>query len=326
LGDLRVKAGYTDFNYGYNTTLSQGDPNNQINITNRLKGTASYAGAAYNKKYKGFQLHGDAMVILSGDVEGNYLKAGAGYEFKNNYGGQAKISTSSVAPNYNFQLYQSDYINYNWQNSFKNIETQKLEVDLKAKKFANIKASFSSIDNYTYFTKNQDSATIARQSDERVNLLKLRFDQSLKFGWLGLDNTVTYQEVLQGSDIYRVPQVVTRNTLYYQDYWFSKALFLQTGVTFKYYTAYDADGYDPVLAEFYVQNDDEIAFFKERNIRFGGFPQFDLFFNARIRQTRIYFKVENFGEAFKQNTEFSAPGYAPRDAVIRFGLVWNFFM
>ncbi|MBQ4822921.1 putative porin [Aquimarina sp. MMG016] len=327
LGDLKIFGGYTDYNYGYDSVLTQGQGDSQTEITNRLKGNVVSIGGEYEKYYKGFQLFANGKSIVSSDdFDGNYFNAGAGYEFNKKYGGSVAISSSSVAPNYNFLLHQSDYINYNWKNDFSNTETQKIQLNLKAKKIASIEASYSTIDNYTYFTKTADSATVARQHDGNVKLLKVKLNQAIKFGWLGIDNTIMYQNVSEGDNVYRVPQIVTRNSLYYEDRWFKKALFLQTGVTFKYYSEYDADGYDPVLAEFYVQSDEEIAFFEANNHTFGGFPQFDIFFNAKIRQTRIYFKVENFGEAFSQNKEFSAPGYAPRDAVIRFGLVWNFFL
>ncbi len=318
LGRLRVIGGSSNYNYGYNSILSQVDnEGNEINITNRLKGDVYSVGGQYENNYKGFQLFADGMSIISGDFEGNYINAGAGYNLNDNYEVQAKISSSSVAPNYNFLLYQSDYINYNWQNDFENVETQKIQFNIKAKKIANIEASYTTIDNYTYFIKNTDSITVPLQSAESIDLLKIKLTQGIKWWKIGLENTIMYQSVSGGDQIYNVPEIITRNSLYFEDRWFkNNALFLQTGITLKYFSAYTADGYDPVLSEFYTQNDQEL----------GGFPQIDLFFNAKVRQTRIYFKVENFGEAFNSNTEFSAPGYPTRDAVIRFGLVWNFFL
>ncbi|TSE03653.1 putative porin [Aquimarina algiphila] len=327
LGNLRVLGGNSNYNYGYNTILNQvDDANNQINITNRIKGDIFTVGGEYHNTYKGFQIFADGKTIVSQNAEGrnnegfkgNYFNAGAGYELNEKYGIQAKISASEVAPNYNFLLYQSDYVNYNWQNdNFSNIETKKIQVNIKAKKIAEVEGSFSTIDNYTYFAKNADGATIPLQASETLDILKVKVTQGIKLWKLGLDNTVMYQNVGGGNQVYNIPRVVTRNSLYYQDHWFKKnALFLQAGVTFKYFTSYTADAYDPVLAEFYVQNDQEI----------GDFPQVDLFFNAKVRQTRIFFKVENFGEAFSQNKEFSTPGYATRDAVLRFGIVWNFFL
>jgi hypothetical protein len=114
-----------------------------------------------------------------------------------------------------------------------------------------------------------------------------------------------------------VPQIVTRNSLYFQDHFFKRALFLQTGINFKYFSSYAMNAYDPVLAEFYVQNGEKM----------GGFPLIDIFLNAKVKQTRIYFKYEHFNSLFTSKNEyFSAPGYPYRDPVIRFGLVWNFFL
>ncbi len=318
LGHLRVIGGSSNYNYGYNTILSQVNEDGvQTNITNRLKGDAYSVGGEYQNTYKGFEIFADGMTLVSGDFDGHYVNAGAGYQLNDNYQMQAKISSNSVAPNYNFLLYQSDYVNYNWQNDFENIETQKIQFDLKAKKIATIQASYATIKNYTYFTKDADSVTLPLQTSENIDVLKVKLSNTFKYWKLGLDNTVMYQSVQGGEGIYNVPEIVTRNSLYYEDHWFKKnALFLQAGVTFKYFSSYNGDAYDPVLSEFYTQNDQEI----------GGFPQIDLFFNAKVRQTRVFFRVENFTEAFSQNTEFSAPGYATRDAVIRFGLVWNFFL
>ncbi len=336
LGDFKMTAGLTDYNYGYNTILSQvnEDTGETIDITNRIKGGVSFIGGTYAKHYKGFQIAADGMSIITGGFDGNYLNASVGYDFNKKYGAHFSLHTNSVAPNYNFLLHQSDYINYNWQNDFKNIESQKVQLIINAKKLANVEASYTKIDNYTYFTKTPgfdtavgDSLTAPRQFGEAVDLIKVKINQNIKlFGWLGIDNTILYQKVSSGEQVYKVPEIVTRNSVYYQDRWFKNALYLQAGVTFKYYTAYTADGYDPILSEFYVQSDSEQAFFEENKHTFGGFPQFDMFFNAKVRQTRIYFKVENLGEAFSQNNEFSAPGYASRDAVLRFGLVWNFFL
>ncbi|GAA3519699.1 putative porin [Aquimarina addita] len=335
IGTISLHASNSNYNYGYNTILRQVDEEgNEINITNRIKGDAYAAGGSYVNNYKGFLLSVDGSAILAGDIEGNYLNAGAGYDLNDKYGASISIHSNSVLPNYNFLLHQSDYVSYNWQNfnneeaqnNFTNIETQKIKLHLKAKNIAAIDASYTTIKNHTYFTKSSDSITTPLQYGENVNLLKVKLSQNLDFGFIGLDNTIMYQNVSEGDEVYNVPEIVTRNSLYYKDYWFKSALYLQTGVTFKYYSQYTADGYDPVLSEFYVQSAEEQTYFENNAQRFGGFPQFDIFFNAKIRQTRIYFKVENFGEAFQQNTEFSAPGYAPRDAVIRFGLVWNFFL
>ena len=124
-----------------------------------------------------------------------------------------------------------------------------------------------------------------------------------------------FQEVGQDNQVMNVPQLITRNSLYYSKWIFDKAMFLQTGVTLKYFTAYNMDGYHPLLGELYTQNRQEL----------GGFPMLDFFINARVRQTRIFLKAEHFNSGFGENNFFAAPNYPYRDFVVRFGLVWNFF-
>jgi hypothetical protein len=116
--------------------------------------------------------------------------------------------------------------------------------------------------------------------------------------------------------VLNVPDFVGRGSLYFTDRLFKKALFLQTGFTANYFTKYNLNAYDPILAEFYVQNSQE----------FGNFPLLDFFINMKVRQTRIFLKAEHFNSSFTGNDFYSAPGYPYRDFNIRFGIVWNFFL
>ncbi len=314
IGSLSAFIGYTDYNFGYNTVIIF----DEGRITNRLKGNLVQAGAAYKKSYRGFELFGEGAINISGDYDGNFLKARASYLIKNTHKVSAEIKTHSAAPNFNFLLNQSDYINYNWQNNYDNIKTQQLKVNFESNKIANLSLSYTGIDKYTYFTiRENDSTPTPKQYGDRVDYVKVKLQKEFKYKKFGLENTLLYQNALSGEEVLKLPSFITRNTLYFEDHWFKKALFMQTGLTFKYYSNYMMNGYDPVLAEFYVQDDLEL----------GGYPQFDIFFNARVQQIRIYFKYENFNALFSNtNDYFSAPGYPYRDAVIRFGIVWNFLM
>ncbi|MDC8005674.1 putative porin [Aureisphaera galaxeae] len=314
LGELSAFIGYTDYNYGYDSVLELDDGR----ITNRLKGNLIRAGASYRKHYKGFDLFGKGAINISGDFDANYLLGGASYQFDEDNSVKAQIKIHSVAPNFNFLLYQSDYVNYNWQNNFNNVKTQELKLEIASKKLLDAEVSYTGIEDYTYFTiKANDSTPTPQQFADRVDYLKVKVGREFRLGKFALNNTVMFQQALSGEEVFNIPEIVTRQSLYYEDEWFKKAMFMQTGINFKYFTAYNANGYDPVLAEFYVQNNQEI----------GGYPIFDVFFNAKVRQTRIYVKYEFVNQLFNStNDHFSAPGYPYRDAVIRFGFVWNFFL
>ena len=90
---------------------------------------------------------------------------------------------------------------------------------------------------------------------------------------------------------------------------------MQTGFTFNYFTKFYANDYNPIVGDFYIQNQKQI----------GEFPMLDFFINAKVRQTRIYLKAEHFNTLFTKPNFYSAPSYPYRDFIVRFGVVWNFF-
>ena len=132
IGLLKFNIGYNDFNYGYNSIVSLGG--NQI--TNRLKGDVVSVGGEYKNKIGAFLVHGKFGINVSGDFDGNFLNGKAGYNINEDAQVEASININSKAPNYNFFLYQSDYINYNWQNTYNNIETKQLAFQFRSKKIA----------------------------------------------------------------------------------------------------------------------------------------------------------------------------------------------
>lgn len=314
LGEFSAWIDYSDLNYGYNSVLIL----DEGRIPNRIKTDIVSAGGTYQKEYRGFTLSGKGAINVVGDYDANYLQAAASFNFREEYFARASIRIHSVAPNFNFLLYQNDYKNYNWKTNFSNVKSQELKFEIETKRFGNAEVSYTGIDDYTYFgIKENDSTPTPMQYGKRVNYLKVKAQKEFEFGRFALDNTLMYQEVMGGESVFNVPRFMTRNTLYYKRHLFRKALYLETGVSARYFTEYNMNAYDPVLAEFYVQNDQKL----------GGFPLVDLFLNARVQQTRIYFIFENFTALFgDKNDYFSAPGYPYKDAVFRFGLVWNFFM
>lgn len=313
VGDLKFNVSANNYNYGYNKLVGL----NGVTITNRLKGNVYAAGGKYHKQYKGFNLQGEAGVNISGDFNGNFLKADVAFKLNEDIIAIASINHSSKAPNYNFLLYQSNYINYNWQTSFNNTETEQIAFHLKSKKLANISVDYTTISDYAYFKKDETTALVKPfQNNGRINYLRVKLEKEIKVGKFALNNTILYQNVKNADSILNTPEITTRNTLYFASHLFKKAMYLQTGVTLNYFTKYNMNAYDPVLAEFYVQTEKE----------FGDFPRLDFFVNAKIRQTRIFFKAEHFNSAFTGYNYYSAPNNPYRDFTIRFGIVWNFFL
>lgn len=312
LGKVRVRASHTNYNYGYNTVL---DLQSGF-IGDRIRGDQLAVGGAYSKEYRGFHLTGDAMLGVGGSLTGYTYRGEAGYQFTDAIGARFGVRGNDRAPNFNYLLYQSDYVNYNWQTDFSNVVRHSAYFNLNSDRYLNLKATYTTINNHTYFGLDSEGFVKPFQHDGTVNYASIEGQREFRLGKFALDNRIRYQQVLDGASVLNLPEFITRNTLYYHDHWFDRALYLQTGFTLNYFTAYEMDGYDPVLAEFFVQNDLEIE----------GFPRVDFFFNGRIQQARIFFKLEHINALLMGNEGFSAPYHPYRDFGVRFGLVWNFFL
>jgi hypothetical protein len=320
IGNLKFGINYTDLNYGYNSVVLFPD---QV-IPNRIKASFFGANAAYSKTINSINIKGKAALNLSDVFVGSYIDASIGLKINDDIYLNGGFFINSRLPNYNYLLYQSDYIDYNWHNfkDFENVNTQQLKFSIKSDKFINATVDVSNIENYTYFgldannTSDRNNIVVPKQYNDPLQYLRLKVQKELRIGHFALDNTIMYQNVVSDEDVLNVPTIITRNTLYYSNQVFKKAMTLQTGVTFNYFTKYNMNGYDPLLAEFYTQNQTEL----------GGFPRLDFFINAKIRQTRIFLKAEHFNAPFTGYDYFSAPNHPYRDFTIRFGLVWDFFL
>ncbi len=225
-------------------------------------------------------------------------------------------------PNNNYNLYQSSYVSYNWSHDYKNEKINTLGANIYTP-WLNAEVNYTVLNDHLYFKDVSDADDDAvrtqliepAQYGNAINYLEIKANREFKFGNFALDNTLLYQKVDQSDLILNVPDFVTRNTLYYSNYYFKKALYAQAGVVFNYFTKYYANDYNPVIGEFFVQDKKEI----------GNYATFDVFINARIRQTRFYIKGEHLNALFSSSNYYSTPNSPYRDFVIRFGLVWNFF-
>ncbi len=314
LGEVRFKANNYQYNYSYKSIVITEDGI----IDSKLEGNSFAVGGEWHTKFKKFNLDVDASQIISGNLTGHAYSAMASFKTDSLFTVNARVFSNSRSPNFNYLLNQSDYKSYNWQNDFGNQEINGLDFVFDSDKWIFASAHLASIDNYMYFDLDQTTGqTAPMQASKAVNYFKVKVSKEIRFGNFALDNQFIYQKVTNGDDVLRVPDFITRNTFYYASHIFKgKPLYLETGVTFSYFSKYLMNSYNPVIAEFYLQNDRE----------YGGFPLLDFFVNFRVKTMRVFFKLEHFNSGFSENNYYSAPTYPYRDFVIRFGLVWNFFI
>ena len=314
LGKFQFFADDFQYNYYYNSVFIFPDrvvPGSLSDQINSIGGQYEYRKNNWNAKllYSN-SLTNQSLTNIDGSVN---------YAFDDKNSVSFRYQKINKLPNHVYNLHQSTYTGYIWANDFKNEKINNIEINANTK-WANASFQLSNLNDHLYFSNDSGSDTIQlvspKQYDKAIKYLSLKVNKEFKFWRFALDNTVLYQRVDQDDNILNVPEFVTRNTLYYSDYFFKRALYLQTGFVVNYFSKYYANDYNPVVAEFFVQQDKQI----------GEFPMLDFFLNARIRTCRIFIKAEHFNSAWAKRSEFyAAPNDPYRDFVIRFGLVWNFF-
>lgn len=310
LGTVSGSANYSTYNYGYNSIL------NLITqtIPDKLTGGTLTFGGTWHNKLGGFTLDTSLNATFGDLVQGNQLYAKAAYQL-NNWQLSASILNQEKTASFNKLLYQSEYKAYNWYTNFDTEKTRDLTIQLNSKKWGAIRVSFTNLDDYIYFGYDAISGQAKPiQYSSSVNYLKLKYENDLHFGKFGFANTILFQEVTSGTTVFKVPQFVTRNSIYYTNYVFDNAMELQVGATVNYFSKYQANDFNALLNEFVVQDTIEI----------GAYPTVDFFVNARVMRARLFLKAEHINSSFSGRNYYSSRNNPYHDFMVRFGLVWNF--
>lgn len=300
-------------NYYYKQILIRDDQTIPAVVSRNINS----AGGQYeykNKNWNGNFLYSRSLTNQSL----SNLEAKLNYDFSEDYQFSFGYQNLNKLPNDNYNLYQSSYVQYNWSNNFKNEKINSITADAVTP-WLEASIKFMTLDDHLYFENSSSNETqqivTPNQYGNTINYVSIKVSKEIKFGNFALDNTLLYQKTSQKKAILNVPELVIRNTIYYTNYLFKKALFLQTGMTLNYFTNYLANDYNPVIGEFFIQDKKAI----------GNYPNLDFFVNARIQRTRIFLKAEHFNSAFTGNNFYSSPSYPYRDFTVRFGVIWNFF-
>ena len=294
-----------------------------VDNSQNINSKTTYLNGSYSKEFSKIKLKLNTENFIFGDNQSNSFSSIVKFNFKNDNSLALKYNFYSVAPSYNTLLHSSNYENYNWDNEFDNSATNSISLNLILSNILDLDIDLISVKKHVQFEKLIDDnspginnySIVPVQYLDNLEVLKIKLARKIKFGKFSIDSKLLLRKTMS-DNIINLPEIVSRNTFYYSTDMFKKALYLQTGFGVKYFSKFYMNGYDPLLSELYVQNEKEI----------GEFPIIDFFINAKIQQTRLYFKFEHFNSSFTGYNYYSAPNYPYRDFTFRFGLVWNFFM
>ena len=186
-----------------------------------------------------------------------------------------------------------------------------------------LRVSVDHLTNYTYFaqsyTTGSDSRThhelTVNQSAENIALLTLQLEQAVRLGILNWESQVTYQK--SSHSILAVPDLNIYSNLYLK-FRINKVLNVELGGDVRWFTAYEAPDYNPLIGQYAIQNNGD------NNLKIGNYPWVNVYANLKLKQARFYVMMSHVNYS-SGNSYFLTPHYPTNQRVLRFGVSWNFF-
>ena len=211
-----------------------------------------------------------------------------------------------------FWIWQSRFERYNWKQEPLPVKESLMEAEMQHEKWGKIRLR----SHIQYTRAYLDDTGIARQYPGKTEAMKVYYGKNFKAGRFGFYPEVQWQQVLAGRQVLDMPQWIGRASLYYNDWWFHKHMWMQSGITLKYFSEYYMPGYFPLLNTFYEQ----------RQKKYGGFYLLDFFFNFKVKKFRAFLKWAHINAYWEKRKPryYSAPGYPFADHYIRLGIIWEF--
>jgi len=251
-----------------------------------------------------------ASEIFAGNQAGDMQVSGClGFLIDSLHSVRVQGDYSSQTPTLLSQLYYGN--NIAWRNYFNNVNTSSVSLiyqDIKWKLSMILQAT--QIQNYVYY----DSYALPEQYSKSISVLSAHVRKEFTLGkWhLNTDDIVQY---VPDSLPLRLPLFVLENSVFYQNYLFHKALLLRIGVDVYYNTSYYGYAYIPISGQYYIQNQEKL----------GNYPYVDPFVSFRIKQFRMFVRLENGGSGILGHNYLYALNYPMPDRVLRFGISWDFW-
>lgn len=192
-------------------------------------------------------------------------------------------------------------------------KTTELELGIEyfnEKNHLKIGGQINQIDNYTYFGLD----ALPEQAGKGITVLTGYLEKRFKLGNFYLNQKLVGQNS-SADNILPLPTFSIYSNNYYKNTFFDGALGFQVGFTVRYNTAFNAPDYMPSTGQFFLQDQEEI----------GDYPKVNLYFNFRIKRTRIFVMYEHMNSAIGSENYFSAPHYPLNPAMLKYGLIWTFY-
>lgn len=166
------------------------------------------------------------------------------------------------------------------------------------------------VNNYLYF----DQQGLAAQTGSPLQVAQLLVRENVRLGSLHFDNTIALQRANR-DDVLRLPKWFTKNSLYFSGAIFKKRMALDAGVDFRLNGEFTPDTYQPVTAQFFLQD----------SLNAKPYPWLDVFVAFKVQSFRFFFRYENLSSLWGKRTVFYQTARYPQPfGAFRIGIGWRF--
>lgn len=267
----------------------------------------------------------DSLVEVKGWVE---VMVPGGYRVEGSI--QSKWFTASVKQ----MLYNPSYLSLayrgrhdyweNWTNENTDIDVSQLNGYLHYKNSVlslSPGLTLTRLRNYIFYDKVSNVDTVQQVLPVRSDGNQILASPEVRlaitfFRHITFSNHSIYTMFLENAnDAIRVPELFVTSQLSYSNIFFNGNLDMHAGVDLHWKSAYYAPGYDPATQQFYNQD----------VFQSPAFPLVDIFFNAKIKRARIFFKYNNLMQALTGRGYIPTPYYPGQRNIFDFGFDWSFY-
>lgn len=221
------------------------------------------------------------------------------------------------SPSEIFSFYNGNH--YSWiNNDLKNVKVANLSLDYFNDKLGlQAGAKYFLTSNYLYFGTTikgiNDINIKPLQETSDINLIRLDISKKWRFGKFAVENYLAYQKT-DNQSILRTPDFYTYNSVYV-DITFFKVLKTNIGFDVRYNTSYANYSYSPATSQFYVGDETILK----------STPVVDFFLKANLKRANIFVKYDYLNQGLLSNGYYTVNRYPMPDALLKFGLTWNFY-
>ena len=276
---------------------------------------AEYRNKTRNQKWDA-EAHGELYV--AGLNAGDYNAYGSLRRFVSKQIGFLQVGFQNVNRTPSFIFNNASSFNISTEPGFKKENTTRIFASIEQpQRKLRLSGNYFLVTNYSYFSDYYH----AKQSAAAFTLLQVSAEKEFRLRrhlqWI-LELTLQQRA---GNGPVNVPLVFTRSRIGYLGNLGFKNLLMATGLEIKYNTPYKADGYSPLLGQFYYRDSGTVSL---------KLPTINAYFHFRIKSFTAYIRAENLNTVRTKNgfgftnNNLSIDGYPYPGLQIRVGIFWSF--